>query len=173
MGNNKNQKICVVCSKAFYCPPSDKTVTCSKECSRIHKSRTHKGKSNKWTAESKQKLKDLGQTNNLKLGTDAAKISPKSGRFETNINAIDWHLISPDGKHYYFHSLNFWLRENCRELFGIEPDTREFKNVSSGLCNSKRASLGGRYGSTTYKGWQVLPTDDDKKIMDQIHIKNN
>lgn len=78
---------------------------------------------------------------------------------------INWHLISPEGKHYYFHSLNFWLRENCRELFCIEPDSREFLNARSGLSGAKRAMLGGRYGCTTYKGWRVIPTEEDiKKI---------
>lgn len=152
---------CVICGQIFRCSPSDKIVTCSKECSRINKSRTHKGKSNKWSDDSKQKLRDLGLTDNLKLGTDAAKISPRSGRFVNNINAIDWHLVSPDGKHYYFHSLNFWLRENCQELFGIKPDCREFLNVRSGLSGAKRAMMGGKYGSTTYKGWQVIPTERD------------
>ena len=162
---SKNQKICVVCGRPFDCPPSDKTVTCSKECSRINKSQTHKGKSNRWSDDSRKKLKDLGQTDNLRRGTDAAKKSFRSGRFETNINAIDWHLISPEGKHYHFHSLNFWLRENCRELFGIEPDSREFLSARSGLSGAKRAMLGGRYGCTTYKGWRVIPTEEDiKKI---------
>ena len=164
----KNKKICVVCGRSFDCPPSDKTVTCSKECSRINKSRTHKDKSNSWTTESRQKLKDLGQTDNLKLGTEAAKKSPKSGRFTTNINAIDWHLISPEGQHYYFHSLNFWLRENCRELFGVEPDSRGFLNARSGLSGAKRAMLGGKYGCTTYKGWKVMPTETDRPKMNKI-----
>mgnify|MGYP000311522779 CR=1 FL=1 len=45
-----------------------------------------------------------GKTANLALGTPAAQKSPKSGKFLTNINAKDWHLISPDGKEYKFES---------------------------------------------------------------------
>ena len=80
-------------------------------------------------------------------GTPAAQKSPKSGKFLTNVNAKDWHLISPDGKEYKFHSLNFWLRENGDKLFGCVPDSKEFKNVSTGLSGAKRAMLGRNYGS--------------------------
>lgn len=160
----KNQKKCVVCGKLFDCPPSSKKITCSKECSTTRKSQSHKEKHNVWSEESKRKLSERGQTDNLKMGTQAAKRNPNSGRFETNVNAIDWHLISPEGKHYYFHSLNYWLRENCRELFGIEPDSKEFSNTRSGLSGAKRAVMGGSYMSTTYKGWQVIPTKSDDKI---------
>lgn len=154
---------CIICGKGFKCSPSDKIVTCSKECSRIHKSHVHTGRVNLWSQESKDRLSAAGQTANLKLGMEAAMRSPKSGRFVTNINAIDWHLVSPEGKHYYFHSLAFWLRQNCQELFGCTPDSREYKNVSSGLRGAKRAMLGGSYGCCTYKGWSVIPNDEDYK----------
>lgn len=99
---------------------------------------------------------------------EAVKQSPNSGKFETNVNAIDWHLVSPTGEHYYFHSLNFWLRKNGRELFGCEPNSREYNNVRSGLSGAKRAMLGKKYKCCTYKGWQVIPTEDDlqKEIRD-------
>lgn len=155
---------CVICGKDFKCSPSDKTVTCSKECSRINKIQKHKGKRNEWSENSRENLRKLGQTENLRKGTEAAKKSPNSGRFESNVNAIDWHLISPEGKHYYFHSLNFWLRRNCLELFGVDPDSREFLNVRAGLSGAKRAMVGKNYGCTTYKGWQVIPTDNDKQL---------
>lgn len=157
----KNKKICVVCGRSFDCSPSSKKITCSPGCSRIRKHQTHIGKKNQWSEESRERLKKLGQTENLKTGTAAAKCSPRSGRFETNINAKNWHLISPDGKHYRFKSLNFWLRENCLELFGVEPDSREFNNIRSGLTGAKRAAMGKKYLCCTYRGWQVVPTDDD------------
>ena len=103
-----------------------------------------------------------------KIGVEAAKASPKSGRFETNVNAMDWHLVSPDGKHYFMHSLKNWLRNNCEELFGCQPDTDEFRNVYSGLTAAKRAALGkGSYGSVTYKGWQPIPTKSDFEKLEQ------
>lgn len=160
---SRSTKICVICGKAFQSPPSDKKVTCSQECRKNYAAKRMSGK--KRSAETKKRIsassKGRDMTEIQKLGTDSAKLSPKSGRFETNINAIDWHLVSPDGKHYHFHSLNFWLRENCRELFGCDPDGRAFNNIKSGLAGAKRAMLGKKYNCTTYKGWQVLPTEDD------------
>lgn len=164
MSVRRNYKKCVICGKEFYAPPSSKKITCSKECSAINKSRTHIGKSNQWNPVSRQKLSERGKTSNLQLGTIAAKKSQKSGRFETNINAKDWHLISPEGKHYYFHSLNHWMRDNCVELFSFEPDSKAYANALTGLCGAKRAVLGKNYNTCTYKGWQVIPTKDDYEV---------
>ena len=60
------------------------------------------GLSNAWSEESRTKKAAQGKTANLALGTPAAQKSPKSGKFLTNINAKDRHLISPDGKEYKF-----------------------------------------------------------------------
>ena len=97
----------------------------------------HTGLPNKWSEESRTRKAAQGKTANLALGTPAAQKSPKSGKFLTNVNAKDWHLISPDGK--------------------------EFKNVSTGLSGAKRAMLGRNYGCCTYKGWKVIPTEHDIK----------
>lgn len=151
---NRNRKICIICGRVFESPPSAKTVTCSKECRKEYARKRATGKS--FSDITKKKISEKAKGRDLKelqkVGVEAAKNSPKSGRFETNINSMDWHLISPDGKHYYFHSLKFWLRKNCKELFGCEPDSREYKNVASGLCGGKRASLGKNYPCSTYKG---------------------
>lgn len=163
----RNVKICAECGKPFECPPSDKTVTCSQKCRSIHASKRQTGK--KMKEESRAKMAAAAKSRDMrslqKIATEAAKASPNSGRFETNINAKDWHLVSPEGKHYHFHSLNFWLRENCKIFFGCDPDSREFKNAASGLRGAKRAMLGkiseGQRPCCTYKGWKVIPTDDD------------
>lgn len=159
----RNIKICVECGRQFECPPSDKTVTCSPECRRIHARKRQTGKAH--GKETRSRISKSAQSRDMsdiqRVGTEAAKASPKSGRFETNVNAKDWHLVSPEGKHYYFHSLSHWLRENGKELFGCDPDGREFNNVRSGLSNAKRAMHGiGNYGCCTYKGWRVITNDD-------------
>lgn len=149
-------KQCVVCGKEFKCSPSDKIVTCSKECSRINKSRTHIGKSNTWTEESRKKLSEQGVTANLKKGTEAAKKSPKSGRFETNINAHGWHIVSPERNHYIFRNLFKWARENC-DLFGLEKTEANAKKIARGILHAKAGTLGKPYANTcTYKGWEVI-----------------
>lgn len=160
----KNQKICIICGKPFFDPPSNKTVTCSPECRKEYARIRQTGR--KYSEESRKKLSEVAKKHDISAlqakATEAAKKSPKSGRFQTNVNAIDWHLISPEGRHYYAHSLNFWLRENCRELFGVEPDSREFNNVRAGLSGAKRAAMGKKsYRCYTYKGWQVVPTEND------------
>ncbi len=160
MSRQKNKKICVVCGRSFYCSPSRNIVTCGPDCRAEYTRQNHTGI--KYNQKTREKMA-ISRLNNdrykemQEAATRAAQNSPKSGKFAENVHAIDWHLISPDGKHYYFHSLSFWLRENCRELFGVEPDSREFDNIRSGLSGVKRAILGGKYGSSTYKGWQALP----------------
>lgn len=160
-----NKKICVICGTEFPCPPSSKKVTCSKACQREYARKRQLGK--QFTEETREKMsataKQRDMTDLQVMGREAAKISPKSGRYETNTKAIDWHLISPEGKHYYFHSLNFWLREHCRQFFNCEPDSHQFKNVASGLTGAKRAMLGKDYPCCTYKGWQVIPTEADRQ----------
>ena len=159
----RNKKNCVICGKEFECPPSDKTNTCSKECRKENARRRSTGRvfNNSVKQKLSKKAKGRDMTELQVLAVSAAMISPKSGKFETNINAMDWHIISPGGKHYEFHSLHHWLRENGRELFGCEPDSVEFKRVCSGLSGAKRAMLGKTANCCTYKDWRVIPTDDD------------
>lgn len=166
----RNKKNCVICGKEFACRPSRNVVTCSQNCKLKYLSQNHKGL--KHTPETRDKMSKSRLANERceemqKSATEAAKISPKSGRFETNIHAMDWHLVSPEGDHYYFHSLNFWLRENCENLFGFAPDSKEFYNAISGLGRAKRSVMGkipkGQRPGYSYKGWHVLPTDDDYK----------
>lgn len=159
----KNIKICVICGKPFPCPPSSKKVTCSTVCRKAYAAIRNTGR--KFSEESKRKISEKAKGRDMTelqiIATEKAKQSPNSGRFPTNINAKQWHLISPDGKEYKFRSLRNWLRENCRELFGCEPDTREFENVCSGLNGAKRGYMGKNYPCSTYKGWQAIPTEDD------------
>lgn len=159
----KNIKICIICGKPFPSPPSSKKVTCSTECRKAYAVIRNTGR--KRTEETRQKMAEKAKGRDMAelqvLATEAAKKSPKSGRFPSNINAKRWHLVSPDEKEYKFRSLNCWVRENCRELFGCEPDSRECRNIQNGLACAKRGSLGGSYPCSTYKGWRVIPTEDD------------
>lgn len=161
---------CVVCGKDFKCSPSDKTVTCSKECSRINKSRTHQGKRNVWSDESRKRLSDQGQTDNLLKGTEAAKKSPNSGRFETNVNAIIWKLTSPEGKVYICKNLHLWVRNNC-SLFGLDETDGSVQKIYAGLRHAKRGFEGKETAKTcTYKGWKAEP--GTKKEYDLYRLKN-
>ena len=167
---DKNIKICVICGRPFGCPPSSKKITCSAECSRIRKMQSHTGKRNQWSDESRDKLRARGQTENLKLGTDAAKKSPKSGRFETNVNAKIWKLTSPEGKVYICKNLVLWCRNNCN-LFGFDSTEQNARKIRAGLTHAKRGAQGKQTArSCTYKGWKA--EDGTKADYELYHYKN-
>ena len=174
-------KKCVICGKEFKCRPSRNVVTCSYECRLKHLSNNKKGR--KMSDATKQKMRDARLSNPQKdaiqrAATEASKKSPKSGRFITNTSAIDWHLVSPDGRHFYIHSLRHWLRNEGAAEFGVLPDTREYNCVISGLNIVKRSALGllppGQRPSSTYKGWRVIPTRaDERKAAEKRKQRNN
>ena len=166
----KNKKKCVICGKEFECSPSRNIVTCSPECRAEYSRRNHKGI--KYSQESRDKMSRIRLENERckeiqEKATKAAQNSPKSGKFAENVHAIDWHLVSPDGVHYEFHSLRNWLRENGEDFFGIKENTRQFENVISGLSRVKKSMLGtlptGQRPGYSYKGWSVIPTEYDCK----------
>ena len=148
-------KKCVVCGKEYKCPPTNNVLTCSPECSRKRRSELLKGK--EFKAETRQKLsekaKERGFTDNLKKGTSAAMKSPKMGRFDTNVNAKDWVLISPEGKIYECHSLSNFVRQNP-EIFDIDGSEKECNRIINGLKTIKSHTKLGKKGQSYY-GWTV------------------
>lgn len=132
----KNKKICVICGKEYFCPPSDQVVTCSVECSKIRKMQTHKN--HDVSDDTKEKIRtaaiERGFTDNLKKGTAAAMKSEKAGRGEKNVSSKDWILISPEGVRYDVHNLTEFIRKNYT-LFGLDEPTD--KNVAK-ICNGFR-----------------------------------
>lgn len=85
----KHHKQCVICGKSFPSPPSSKTVARSDPCRIERARRARTGKTTEWSEESKKKLSVRGVTGNLLKGTPAAKESPNSGPYETNVNALE------------------------------------------------------------------------------------
>ena len=140
-----NVKTCPVCGRSFRCPPSDKTVTCSKVCSRIRRSQTHRGKSNTWSPESRARLSAAGQTDNLRLGTPAAMVSPRSGAYATNVSARHWVLKAPDGTLHEFDNLNAFTRSH--------PEWFANPRSAQGALS---AVAGGKRNVGQYKGWRVI-----------------
>lgn len=151
---------CIICGKKFQCYPSDKNVTCSKECRKERQRRIVLKKPVLWGEEAKEKLSQKGQTENLKKGKEAAKKSPKAGRFETNINAKTWILIDPTGKEIIVKNLLLWARENA-ELFDKEKNDKSSKQIRAGFAaiaqtiKGNRGTTGKPRGATTYKGWTL------------------
>ena len=165
-GRGSERRICKICGAEFFVYPSQNNVTCGKKCSRKYAKIRQTGR--KYDNATRQKMSTIARERDPEAvrkfgasGTAAAKLSPKAGRFVTNINAKDWMLISPEGQEFRFHSLALWMRENCEKYFDCKPDTREFVNAMSGLRGAKRCVLGGSYKCPTYKGWRVIPTGSD------------
>jgi hypothetical protein len=144
---------CVICGIDFKCSPSDKKVTCSTACKSKRTSQTHKGKKYPWSKEAKKKLSEKGVTENLKLGTLSAIKSPNSGRFESNVNAKSWEIISPDGEVFKIRNLANWCRENCH-LFGKEPCDKSASQIAHGFFSIKKNMIKGK-GVITYMGWYI------------------
>lgn len=154
-------KNCLVCGKEFQASPSAKKVTCSKECLKIRRSQISRGKKMSETAVERMsaRAKSRGFTDNLKKGTQAAMASPKAGRFDTNINARDWILISPFGETYKCHSLTNFIRKNP-QLFDIDGSDEEVNRVAAGIRTIKGNMKHNRRGHS-YHGWTLeLPSDD-------------
>ncbi len=151
----RNWKVCPVCRKLFPSPESDKTVTCSKECSSAWKQITHKRVSNQWGEEAKERKRKEGQTDNLKMGTPAAQKSPIAGRFETNQEAKIWTLVDPSGNEIVVRNLLMWARNNT-EKFGKPDGDKSAKQIADGFKAIALTMRGKRkHPSMTYFGWTL------------------
>jgi hypothetical protein len=152
-------KQCIICGAKFKCSPSDRKVTCSIKCRKERAKRVRTGKSNYWSETAKNKLRNKGQTTNLKMGTPAAKQSPIAGSFETNQEALIWTIKSPDGITYTVRNLSLFIKNNP-ELFDGTVD-----QAKHGFYAIKQSMTGKRKGSVSqWKGWQLLSWDNpDKK----------
>ena len=171
--SDRNWKVCPICGKLFPSPASDKTVTCSKECSVEWKRRTHEGVSNQWSEESREKKREQGQTENLKMGTPAAMASPVAGRFETNQEAKVWTLVDPSGNEIVVRNLSMWARENT-DRFGKPEGDKSAEQIVHGFYAIAQTLRGKRKTpAMTYFGWTLkdLPREpeDDKDGLDQMH----
>lgn len=159
-------KKCIVCGEEFKASPSDKIVTCSKECLKIRRSQISRGKKMSETAVERMsaRAKSRGFTDNLKKGTQAAMASPKAGRFETNVSAKSWILISPSGERYECRNLMCFIRKNPH-LFCIDgSNDDEVRRISAGFRTIKRNIRLNRKGQT-YLGWTLeLPSETEEKI---------
>ena len=153
-------KACPVCGKSFNAPPSGR-VTCSKECGAVQLTRSKIGRRKAWSEEAKERLAKKGKSPNLVLGNLAAQKSPKVGRFESNINAKIWTIVSPSGEEIAVQNLREWARNNCG-LFDKPSTDRAAYQICSGftaIAQTMSGYRGGegnkRRGSLSYFGWTL------------------
>lgn len=100
---------------------------------------------------------------NQPLATEAAKASLKAGKFETNVHAKKWRIISPSNQIFIVRNLYQFVRDNG-ELFlpkdvvfkrqgGKRGTGGEYCNATSGL---RQAASSGR----AWKGWTCTKIED-------------
>ena len=151
MSRSRNSKTCVICGTLFYAPPSSKRATCSPECSRLRR-KQYTPTGGNWSEASREaaRIRALSQGFHA-TGTEAAKKSPKSGPFASNINAKRWRIRSPEGMEYEFNNLLLWARENAH-LF----DNASATTIAHGFYTLKRSMDGKTVRPTSgYKGWTI------------------
>lgn len=154
---------CVECGKEFKCSPSDKTITCSKECRGIRRSRLLTGKKHSIETKAKKSAaaKKRDNSANLSRGTEVAKRSPKAGRFETNSSAKRWIIISPDNVVYKCTNLREFIRRHG-ELFCINgDDDKQVDRIESNFIVLKGGVKKGTR-ETCNGGWRIRLGYDDK-----------
>jgi len=100
---------------------------------------------------------------NQPLATEGAKSSVKSGRFDTNIHAKNWVLVSPDDKTYRATNLHHFVRENPH-LFNESDVTWKRKGGKRGTggeyCNATAGLSNIRGGKTeAWKGWRLIKNE--------------
>ena len=136
-----DQKICLVCGKKFADPASNDTVTCSPECSRVHRQRLHESGIYAGTTEKAREV---------------AKNHPLTGHFETHVNAKTWRIQSPDGQIYECRNLMLWLDEHSDILDGT------VRQAWDGITKIKYSMQGKRKNkSYQWKGWRLLAWKED------------
>lgn len=132
----KNQKVCVVCGKLFYAPPSSEKVCCSRECSHILRER---------------RIKSGIYNDSIQCANRISQSNPKMQRGPENINAKGWAIQSPDGQIYECHNLLDWLRNHADLLDGTP------QQAWNGISKIKYSMQGKRkHPSYQWKGWKLV-----------------
>lgn len=159
---------CVICGAEFKVSPSTNKITCSKACSIIQKSRSHKGKRNKWSQDKHVSARmAAARTGNLKNGTAAALKLPEGQRGPQNRTAKIWHLRDPDGNPVIVANLQDWARHHTQD-FGMDPTDEDASKIAAGFRQIKRSMEGklrrkGKpYTVTSYKGWTLAAWENKK-----------
>lgn len=94
------------------------------------------------------------------MAVKAALESPLAGRFETNVSAKRWILISPGGETFVVRNLLKWARENTYR-FGKEQSEKSAEQIAKGFgaiaqtMQGRRGVPGKQRGAMTYFGWSL------------------
>lgn len=110
----------------------------------------HVGKRNKWS-DTSAAARAAKRTGNLLKGAPTARVSPRAGPYESNVNAKRWVVISPDGEVYRIKNLRLWC-ETSAELFA----PHRWRNAYAGLRQVAAWLAGKRQRQVSqWRGWTL------------------
>ena len=185
--SRKTTKYCIICGKPFteISSRAKNKVTCSPECQAKRIGAMKHGCIP--SKEARKKMSEAHKNENVykhldEVRGDSTKAllkDPRYGRFETNVHAIRWHLVSPDGETFRFRNLNQWLRTVGSRYFDLDDSGPKFNKVRDRLQHVKwKTKKTGR--QQHYRGWAVVPvektdinsSDSGRVVIDQrgIHM---
>lgn len=175
-------RICIVCGKTFYAPPSSKKITCSKTCASIRKTQIRTGKTHQWSEEARTRLKEnerhiqQAQQQIIKA-TEIAMQIPEGQKGSQNRACKVWILKAPDGTLHRAVGLLPWARENYRlfEPDSIDPEATArriaygFRAIASCMRGNARTRNG--HPVNSYKDWQLLSISDKTNDEQELAMK--
>lgn len=103
---------------------------------------------------------------NQPKATEAAKISPKAGKFETNIHAKKWHITSPNNQVFVATNLYQFVRDNAALFLPgdvIFKRTGGKRGTGGEYCNATSGLLQAASSGRLWKGWKCKQIKEDKK----------
>lgn len=88
--------------------------------------------------------------------------TPGGGRFETNRNAKQWHLISPSGQEYHISNLLLFVRDHA-EMFGVDgKDDKKCKYILQQFSVLKWHMKNDGKQTSCCGGWRIVIPEDDR-----------
>lgn len=138
----QNYKTCVICGKAFDCPPSSAKICCSKDCSLAWKKIQH----------------DIGIYDGVTENfNECRREYIKTHTGEKFHNAKSWKIQSPSGDIYECVNLMDFIKTHQEMFDGT------VKQAFNGFNRMKQTQKGTRKKGKSYqwKGWRLLEWSDE------------
>ena len=89
----------------------------------------------------------------VKMSREEVKTSPKRGRFETNVNAEEWHLRDPQGVEHHFRNLRHFIRNNTSLFTARQTEVRKKNGGTRVEGCLYRLSPRNKFPATCSQGW--------------------
>lgn len=156
-------RVCPVCRTTFEAPANSTRYACTAPCAAPLHAQALASIEDMWAGEGRKvRIARERRERGLRLqpvGVAAARLSPLSGRFESNVSASNWVVIDPTGRRREVRNLRLWCSQNAA-LFA----PHDWRNAYAGL-KMVAAWLRGKTArqASTWRGWSLadIPTRSD------------